>query len=319
MHVLVTGGSGFIGSHLISRLKKQNPETRISVVDRNEPESRIAGVDYDISDVLESSKLNEWIKTADFVYHLAALVSVAKSQESPLESHKDTVETTKHILDLLTELKSKTKKAPSLIYSSTAAIYGDSVKTESDYSLESFQPHDFLSNYAKHKFEAEELLRAVHKFHALNCCVFRFFNVYGPGQDPKSPYSGVVSIYIDRLKNNLPLSINGDGKQTRDFIYVDDIISGLMRIIEVERTSSAWNGMPINLGSGSSINILFLTKTLIDLTSSKVSPHFAPARDGDVRHSRAETKRARELLSFRSTIDLKTGLRLLLKHQAQQK
>lgn len=310
MRILVTGGSGFIGSHLTRALLALDPKPSITILDRAEPEKRISGVSYVIADVNECESLPSLVESSDAIFHFAALVSVAKSQAVPEESHRDTVLTTSRILSILHSLKASGKKIPKLIYSSTAAIYGDSVKSPSDFALETYEPKSFLSHYAHHKFEAEELLRSAHAQFALSVCIFRFFNVYGPGQDPKSPYSGVVSIYMDRAKNGKTLTIFGDGKQSRDFIHISDICLALVSTLKND-SLEAWNGIPINLGVGKSITISELAEMISIFPKNKIQIEYQAARTGDVKYSCADISRAKTLLKFQPSVPISIGLKSL--------
>lgn len=311
--VLVTGGAGFIGSHLSKSLAEDGykviilddlrtgKEENIKIIKeelasegRKEQAENIHFVKGSITD----KKIVEQIFTQnriDYVFNLAALVSVAESMEKP----DLTVEiNTKGVLVLLEQSrKSNIKK---FFHASSAAVYGDSPKIP---KVETMRPEP-KSPYAITKLDGEYFLEMYRLEHKMPTVSLRFFNVYGPRQDPKSQYAAAIPIFIWRALRNEDIVIFGDGLQTRDFIYVGDIVRAI-KLVTIEKPDAHW---VYNAARGGRITILELAKKIIQLTGSKSRIVHDKPRPGDVRHSQASIKRIKKL-GFKPQVSLEEGLR----------
>ena len=241
--ILVTGGEGFIGTNLVKRLVNKGFE--VSVFDKKSGK-----------DILDYQLLEESIKWADIVIHLAAIVSIQETIKNPIESRKINVDATKKIFELC--VKHNIEK---VIYASSAAVYGDNA----DLSLSENSVTKPISPYGEHKLQnekdAKEFSSAETSFVG-----FRFFNVYGPYQNLKSDYSAVIPLFIKKFINNDNLKIFGDGEQTRDFIYVEDLVEALILAINDNKKRNE----VFNLGSGEKISINNLVKNLSEIFNKKI-------------------------------------------------
>jgi UDP-glucose 4-epimerase len=184
------------------------------------------------------------------------------------------------------------------VLASTAAIYG-SLGDDGRALTEDMIPPRFLSYYAAQKHASEKAVQLYGEHHGVPTLIFRFFNVFGRGQDPKSPYSGVITIFTDRARQGLPLTINGDGKQTRDFVHVDDLVAACAATLA--KPAELWDGRVINLGTGRTITVTELAHAVKRTFPQSGAVQFCEARSGDVRHSKSDNTMAREFLGARFT------------------
>jgi UDP-glucose 4-epimerase len=298
--VLVTGGAGFIGTHLCRALIQSG--RRVRVLDLKDPAQVIQGVDYQKGDVRDAQAVKKAVQNVNAVYHLAAIASVPLCQEQPYESTQTNLASTALVMENL-------KPGTRFVFAGSSAVYGDTGKAgESLSEVRSIE--NLASFYAAQKFGSETLIQQFQKSHGISSVIFRFFNVYGPGQDPKSPYTGVITAFSEAIKAGRPLRLNGGGVQTRDFISVHDVVSGLIQAVEAP--DSACDAQPINLGTGQSVTIRKLAETMKAVSSSQVSLEDAPWREGDVCHSTAKISRAFEKLGWKPSISLEKGLKELL-------
>jgi UDP-glucose 4-epimerase len=245
----------------------------------------------------------------DAVYHFAAIVSVPICQAEPLESYRTNLLATTLILDCLKKQKEQTGISARLIFSSTAASYGSQGRegvplAEEDIASE---PPSF---YAAQKLGSEQAIRLFHATQGLTAVVFRFFNVFGPGQDPSSPYSGVISVFLNAIKKGSVLRLNGGGAQTRDFISVHDIVTACVAALDLPQ--NLCDGKAINLGTGRKVSIRRLAEAMIAQSDKSIATEVAPAREGDVMHSLADISRASRLLRWSPRVTLQQGLKELL-------
>ncbi len=299
MKVLVTGGAGFIGSHVVEELIVKGYEVR--VLD-NLSTGRLENlkhveetVEVVIGDVRDYGKVLEAVNGADAVIHEAALASVTRSIEDPLTVNQVNVEGTLNLLKACVELGVK-----KLIYASSSSIYGD---TPTLPKREDMKPNP-LSPYAVSKYAGEEFCRVFHKVYGLEAVALRYFNVYGPRQQ-YGPYSGVITIFINRLLNGQPPIIFGDGEQTRDFTYVKDVAEATVKALEAKQVG----GEAINIASSSPISINNLASLLIELMGFKeVKPLYTEPRKGDVKYSYADIHKAEALLGWKPRTSLTEGL-----------
>ncbi|MBP9674422.1 MAG: NAD-dependent epimerase/dehydratase family protein [Bacteriovoracaceae bacterium] len=280
MKFLVTGGCGFIGSHLVQALKGKGDVFVLDNLSTGKKENILWDdkTHFIFADVVDEEKLRQLFDQHrfDYVYHLAAIASVVLCQEKPAKS--DLVNYHSLLLIIEMALKYKTKK---IIFSSSAAVYGETLTIPTTEETIT-KP---LSYYGVSKLSAENALKVAYKTQGLKFTAFRFFNVYGPRQDPASPYSGVLSLFIKAVKEEREprLTLFGDGKQTRDFIYVQDVVNALIASLETSR-----DGMLINLGTGKGVSLLEIIAILEKLTGKKIEIEFKSPRVGDIRHSCAE-------------------------------
>lgn len=305
MRVLVTGGAGFIGSHLVERLLAGGHEVR--VLDdlssgRNQRLLEGLGVALTVGDVADPEAVARAVEGCDTVCHLAAVASVAASVERPLETLRANLVGTVTVLE-----GAVAAGVGRVVYASSAAVYG---QTQELPLREEVKPMP-LSPYAADKLAGEHYLGHYHRTGLLRGHAFRFFNVYGPRQDPRSPYSGVISVFTDRAAAGQPLVLHGDGLQTRDFVYVADVVDVLARAAEGEGDDG--DDLPVtNVGRGVSVSVRELAEAVGAALGRRATVEFGPARTGDVRHSRADvTLLARRFGAVPAT-PLEEGLRATL-------
>jgi UDP-glucose 4-epimerase len=276
--ILITGGAGFIGSHLLSHFAEQ---AEVTVLDdlRSGYARNLEGVRCRFlqGSILDDVTLKQAIAGAEEVYHLAAMISVPESIAKPAECAQLNTEGTRRVLDAA--LAAGARK---VVLASSAAIYGDNPTVP---KLETMPPEP-KSPYAETKLAGEKLLEQYRVTHGLGAASLRFFNVFGPRQDPRSAYAAAVPIFIAKALRNESIGIHGDGGQTRDFIHVTDIIGALAYAGESKDMSGTYN-----VGYGQSQSILALAQEIIRLTGSKSVIEHLPPRAGDVRHSVASTER----------------------------
>jgi UDP-glucose 4-epimerase len=277
-HILITGGAGFIGSHLTRHFAEQ---AEVTVLDdlRSGYARNLDGVRCRFlqGSILDDVALKQAIAGAEEVYHLAAMISVPESVAKPAECAKLNTEGTQRVLDAA--LNAGVRK---VVLASSAAIYGDNPTVP---KLESMTPEP-KSPYAETKLAGEKLLAQYTRAHGLGTTSLRFFNVFGPQQDPRSAYAAAVPIFIAKALRDEPIGIHGDGGQTRDFIHVADIVGALAYAGDSKDMSGTYN-----VGYGQSQSILALAQEIIRLTGSKSTIEHLPSRAGDVRHSLASTAR----------------------------
>ena len=296
---LVTGGAGFIGSHVVDALVEAGHVVR--VVDdlstgRRENLTHQPDVELREADLSRPGVADEAVSGVDHVIHLAAIPSVPRSVKDPVTSHRANVDAT---LLLLTAARDAGVRR--VVLASSSSVYGDSPTLPKD---ETMTPSP-RSPYALQKLFAERYAVLYHQLYGLETVALRFFNVYGPRQDPGSPYSGVISLFIAALRQRHPPTIHGDGEQTRDFTYVADVAGGIITAVH----APGIGGRVLNLAGGGRTSLNTLFGMLRDSMGVQVTPHHGSPRDGDVRDSQADTRLMREVLGFRPEFPLEEGLR----------
>lgn len=310
--VLVTGGAGFIGSNLTEALLKQGHWVRVLdnfstgkrenlVLDREYSSLEI--IDGDIRDLAICQKV---MKDIEFVFHQAALPSVQRSVEDPLTSNAVNVEGTLNVL-----LAAREKRVKRVVYASSSSIYGD---TPTLPKQEEMDPNP-LSPYALQKYIGERYCRLFSQLYSLGTVSLRYFNVFGPKQDPNSIYSAVIPRFIDALLEGHSPIIFGDGEQSRDFTYIDNVVQANLLAMYVDRL----NGEPINIACGKRISLNQLLAILYDIFGSKVSPIYEEARKGDVKHSLADIRKGRQILNYEPNVGIEAGLKKTVEYFKEQR
>lgn len=305
MKYLITGGAGFIGSHIAEALINAGNEVRVldnlstgNCENLSNIRSRIEFIRGDIRDFDACLYAAEG---CDGVFHQAALVSVFDSIERPRDNHDINNTGTMNVLEAARENNCKR-----IVYASSAAIYGNNPILP---KTECMLPEP-LSPYGSVKIGGEHYLQAYAQQFGIDCIALRYFNVYGPRQDPKSMYSGVISKFVDCAKLGITPTIFGDGMQTRDFIYVDDIVQANVKAMTVPIKFPFLN---CNIATGIETSLLDVVEALQAIRSGFGHPQFKPERQGDIRHSVADISRAREYLGFQPMkTDLKSNLQNIL-------
>jgi UDP-glucose 4-epimerase len=301
---LVTGGCGFIGSHLVERLLASGH--RVRVLDdlstgrlENLPSSH-SELEFDQGDIGDPAALAAACEEVDGIFHLAALVSVADSVARPVENHRINATGTLNVL-----MAAREAGVRRVVFAGTAAVYGNDPALP---KREDMTPAP-ASPYAVAKLMGEHYMRIFFALYGLETVSLRFFNVFGPRQDPRSPYSGVIARFLDAVRGGRAVTIFGDGRQSRDFIHVRDVARGLEAAM---RSAYGADGSPINIATGRATDLLRLIEVLETLAGRSIERVFAPARAGDVRHSLADVSRARALLGFEARVPLEEGLKELM-------
>lgn len=300
--VLVTGGAGFIGSHLVDALLARG--ARVRVVDNlstghlRNLETVKGKIDFLEGDLADESVARRAVEDVEMVFHEAALPSVPRSVANPRETHLASVEATFNLL-----LAAKEKGVRRVVYAASSSAYGDQPTLP---KTESMRPEP-LSPYAAAKLVGEYYCQVFNRTYGLETVCLRYFNVFGPRQDPSSPYSGVISQFVDRLLKGQRPIIYGDGEQTRDFTYVSNAVEANMLAAESDRGI----GEVINIANGEKVSINELFKLVSQILGrDDIEADYQPARTGDILHSLADVTSARENLGFEPRIRLEEGLRL---------
>ncbi|GAB6043970.1 NAD-dependent epimerase/dehydratase family protein [Endothiovibrio diazotrophicus] len=301
MNYLVTGGAGFIGSHLVETLLARGE--RVRVLDnfssgswdnlasvREEP--RLEVIDGDVCRTADTRAAMEGI---DVVFHLAALVSVAASVEEPLRSFTNNTLGTFKLFEA-----ARQSGVARVIYASSAAVYGDNPNTP----LREEEPALPLSPYALDKSYAEQLAGLYFRLYGIESAGLRYFNVFGPRQDPSSPYSGVISIFIDHAHRGESVAVHGDGGQTRDFVFVTDVVAANIAAAD----KAAMGAVCYNIGTGTAISINELVERIGEVSGRPVEYGYGSARGGDIRHSVADVRRAQRELDWVAQRSISDGL-----------
>lgn len=299
-YYLVTGGAGFIGSHIATALVERGEKVRVLdnlSMGKLENLAAIQGkIEFIEGDIADPDAVARAMKDVEVVFHQAALASVPMSLENPLATHRACVTGTVTVLKAAVDAKVRR-----LVYAASSSAYGDqptSSKRETDLP----QP---LSPYAAAKLAGEYYLQAFYHSFGLETVGLRYFNVFGPRQDPDSPYSAVIPIFVTRLLSGKPPIVYGDGLQSRDFTFVGNVVKGNLLASEAPGVA----GKIINLADGRQTTLLRLIELLNEMLGTNTKVDFQPARVGDVRESLADITLARKLLNFHPEVELEEGLR----------
>lgn len=303
--VLITGGAGFIGSHLVDALLAKGYSVRVldnlSTGKRSNLPLDDARVQLVEGDVADAELLAQVVVGASAVVHLAAVASVQASVDDPVSTHQSNFIGTLNICEAMR--KAGVKR---VVYASSAAVYGNNGEGASIDEETTKAP---LTPYASDKLASEHYFDFYRREHGLEPVVFRFFNIFGPRQDPSSPYSGVISIFSERVQQGLPIAVFGDGEQTRDFMYVEDLVDVLVQAIELPTIPAG----AINVGWNHATTLKQVLQALEQVVGTLPVITYGPARLGDIRHSRADNRRLLASFTLPEPTPLKVGLERLLK------
>ena len=301
---LVTGGAGFIGSHIAAALLAGGARVRIlddlSTGHRENLDEIGGDIDFVRGSVADEQLLAKALENVELIFHEAAIPSVPRSVEAPRNTHVACVDGTFSLL-----LAAKEAGVKRVVYAASSSAYGDQPTLPKS---EQMSP-DPLSPYAVAKLVGEYYCRVFTRVYGLETVSLRYFNVFGPRQDPGSQYSGVVSRFISALLNNERPVIFGDGEQSRDFTYIDNVVAANLSAASAPNAA----GKVINVANGQRVTLNQLLEELKQLTGrTNVTAEYREPRVGDVRHSLADISTARELLAYESRVDLREGLQRTL-------
>lgn len=300
---LVTGGAGFIGSHIVEALVARGDTARVldnlssgRAENLDRVINQIELIEGDIRDEVTVQKAAEGV---DLIFHLAAMVSVPESMDKPVEAELINAVGTLNLLKA-----AHSSGARRLVLSSTCAVYGD----EPTLPKTELMPPRPKSPYAISKQAAEAYCRLFDEIMGLETVVLRYFNIYGPRQNPSSVYSGVISIFVNKMLQGSAPFIYGDGEQTRDFVFVKDVVRANLLAAEVTGAAS----QIFNIGTGRQVSINQLFETLRTILMLDLEPVYRPARPGDIRHSYGDASRVRAILKWSAKVNFEDGLKQLV-------
>jgi UDP-glucose 4-epimerase len=295
----VTGGAGFIGSHLAETLLARGERVRVVdsfITGTRDNLAAIGDVDLVEGDLVDPAVAARAVADAEYVLHQAAIPSVPRSVQDPMTSHLANVDATLQLL-----LAARDAGVKRVVYAASSSAYGDTPTLPKREDM----PTQPLSPYALQKLVGEQYMQLFTALYGLETVSIRYFNVFGPRQDPSSPYSGVIALFVTALLAGKALTIVGDGEQTRDFTYVANVVDGVLRAAVAPDAA----GEVINVATGRKISINELAHMLARIIGAPPTVVHAPVRAGDVRDSLADISKARQLLAYEPTIDLEEGLR----------
>jgi len=278
-HYLVTGGAGFIGSHLSEELVRRGHRVRVAdslITGKRRNLDHVPGVEFVEGDLADFDCAKKVADGCDYVLHQAAIPSVPRSVKDPITSNRANVEATLNML-----VAARDAGVKRLVFAASSSAYGDTP---------TLPKHEYLQMFTR--------------LYGLETVSIRYFNVFGPRQDPTSPYSGVISVFASALIENRPPTIYGDGEQTRDFTYVANVVDGVLRACDAPKAS----GEVINVATGGRISLNTLYYAMRDVVGGNLEPTYAESRQGDVRDSQADIRKARELLGYEPIVPFEEGL-----------
>ena len=297
---VVTGGGGFIGSHIVENLVRQRNTVKViddfSTGKRGNVEAFKNDVEIIEADLAETKNLTQFLKGTDYVIHQAAIPSVPKSILDPLKSHNANVNGTLNLL-----LACRDAGVKRVVYASSSSLYGDSPTLPKH---ESMMPNP-LSPYGAQKLFAEMYCQVFTKAYGLETVSLRYFNVFGPRQDSTSQYSGVLALFIPAVLQGRRPTIYGDGLQSRDFTYVQNVVEANLLACKVPGIG----GQVFNVACGERITVNSMLHQINKIVGVDISPVYAEPRSGDIKHSQADITRAREHLGYEPKVSFEEGLR----------
>ncbi|HXE81404.1 MAG TPA: SDR family oxidoreductase [Vicinamibacterales bacterium] len=296
---VVTGGAGFIGSHLVEELVRRGERVRVAdnfSTGRRANIAHLSEVELMEGDLADPEFAAAACRGVDYVLHQAAIPSVPRSVADPVTSNRANVDATLNVL-----VAARDAGVRRLVFAGSSSAYGDAPTLPKREDM----PVQPLSPYALQKVVGEQYLRLFTRLYGLEAVTIRYFNVFGPRQDPSSPYSGVISLFASALLDGRRPKICGDGEQTRDFTYVANVVDGVLRAC----TAPGISGEVINVATGGRISINELFRTMARLVGVSIEPEYVEPRPGDVRDSQADITRARRLLGYEPHVTFEEGLR----------
>lgn len=302
--ILITGGAGFIGSHLCDALLAEGYAVRIlddlSTGKRDNLQLGNPNLELIEGDVADAKLVERAAAGCRAVVHLAAVASVQASVEDPVKTHQSNFIGTLNVAEAM-----RVHGVRRVLFASSAAVYGNNGEGE---SIAEDTPKAPLTPYAVDKLASEQYLDFYRRQHGLEPVIFRFFNIFGPRQDPSSPYSGVISIFSERAAQGLPITVFGDGEQTRDFLYVGDLVQVMVQALEQPQVEEG----AVNVGLNQATSLNQMLKALEQVVGSLPAISYGQVRSGDIRHSRADNQRLLARFDFPQPTPMVEGLAKLL-------
>ena len=298
-HYLVTGGAGFIGSHLCEELNRRGERVRVVdslITGKRANLAHVPNVEFIEADLADFAVASRAVHGIDYVLHQAAIPSVPRSVEDPITSNRANIDASLNLL-----VASRDAGVKRVVYAGSSSAYGNSPTMPKVETM----PTAPLSPYALQKLVAEQYCQMFTRLYGLETVTIRYFNVFGPRQDPSSPYSGVISLFIRALSEGRRPTIYGDGEQTRDFTYVANVVDGVLRACQAKEAS----GEVINVATNGRVSLNQLFASLRDMIGATVEPIYEKPRAGDVRDSQADISKAASLLGYRPLVTFDQGLR----------
>ena len=295
---LVTGGAGFIGSHIAEELLRRGERVRVAdsfITGKRENLAHMPSAELVEGDLADFAVAQRAVAGIDYVLHQAAIPSVPRSVQDPITSNRANIDASVNVL-----VAARDAGVKRVVYAGSSSAYGNTPTLPKVETMATAP----LSPYALQKLVAEQYCQMFTQLYGLETVTIRYFNVFGPRQDPSSPYSGVISLFIRALIEGRAPTIYGDGEQTRDFTYVANVVDGVLRACAAPDAS----GEVINVATGGRISLNELFRALQDLTGAGGKPIYAETRAGDVRDSQADIDKARRLLGYEPTVTLEQGL-----------
>jgi nucleoside-diphosphate-sugar epimerase len=297
-YYLVTGGAGFIGSHLSEELVRRGHRVRVAdslVTGKRANLDHVPQVEFLEGDLADAAFARRAVDGCEFVLHQAAIPSVPRSVKDPVTSHRANVDATLNVL-----VAARDAGVRRLVFAGSSSAYGNTPTLPKHEGM----PDSPLSPYALQKVVGEQYLQMFTTLYGFETVSTRYFNVFGPRQDPSSPYSGVISVFATSLLENRSPKIYGDGEQTRDFTYVANVVDGVLRAAVAPQAS----GQVINVATGGRISLNRLFYAMRDVVGGTLEPSYAAPRAGDVRDSQADIRKAKELLGYEPIVPFEEGL-----------
>ncbi len=308
-NILVTGGAGFIGSHLATRFHELGHAVRVldnfSTGHRANLSHLEGSIEIVEGDLRHLEECERACRDIEFVFHIGALPSVPVSIDRPVDTHDSNITGTLNIL-----LAARANRCRRVVYAGSSSCYGN---IDVSPKHEGLRPEP-LSPYAVQKLAGEHYMRVFYACYGLETLTTRFFNVFGPRQDPKSQYAAVIPAFITAILNDERPTVHGDGRQTRDFTYIENIVHAYMLAVDVPRTA----GQVINVACGDQIGVLDIVHWINSILGKDIQPTFEAPRPGDVRHSCADITAARELLGYEPVVSFEDGLKRATEYYAAQ-
>jgi len=299
---LVTGGAGFIGSHLTEELVRRGHRVRVVdslITGKRRNLDHIPGVEFLEGDLADMAVAEQAVRGVEYVLHQAAIPSVPRSVQDPITSNRANIDASINVL-----VAARDAGVKRLVYAGSSSAYGN---TPTLPKREDMAPSP-LSPYALQKLVAEQYAQMFTRLYGFETVTTRYFNVFGPRQDPGSPYSGVISLFATALLEGRQPTIYGDGGQTRDFTYVANVVDGVLRACEAPKAA----GEVINVATGGRISLNDLVRVMNGIVGTQLEPVYKDERAGDVRDSQADITKAKTLLGYAPIVSLEDGLRRTL-------